>query len=51
MDKIKEKLHIGSNKKSTEPETGLGTSEHSVGTIEGTFAPLSFYVSGVKVDL
>jgi hypothetical protein len=39
MDKLKEKLHLGSSKKTTETDTfGSHTtsSEHGVGTIEGT---------------
>ncbi|KAJ4369181.1 hypothetical protein N0V83_006265 [Neocucurbitaria cava] len=34
MDKIKEKLHIGSSKPKAENDAGLSRSEHGVGTIE-----------------
>jgi hypothetical protein len=43
MDKIKEKLHIGSSRRKSQPEndafTGTSnTTGQGVGTIEGTFA-------------
>jgi hypothetical protein len=43
MDKIKEKLHIGSSRRKSQPDNDatLGsstTSGHGVGTIEGTIA-------------
>lgn len=43
MDKIKEKLHIGSSRRKSQPEndaiTGHSSSGHGVGTIEGTIEP------------
>jgi hypothetical protein len=41
MDKIKEKLHIGSSSKKSQPEhdASLGSSTGHVGTIEGTISP------------
>jgi hypothetical protein len=39
MDKIKEKLHIGSSRRKSQPENdtiGHSSSGHGVGTIEGT---------------
>jgi hypothetical protein len=43
MDKIKEKLHIGSSRRKSQPENdatlGSSSTGHGVGTIEGTFCP------------
>jgi hypothetical protein len=42
MDKIKEKLHIGSSRRKSQPENdtiGHSSSGHGVGTIEGTMKP------------
>jgi len=36
MDKIKEKLHIGSGRRKSQPDNDFATGTGHVGTIEGT---------------
>jgi hypothetical protein len=35
MDKLKEKLHIGSNRRKSQPENDITASSGNIGTIEG----------------